>query len=347
LSTIRVNLITYRRPKLLPRAIDSLRAQTFQDWTCEVQNGDPADGEPGRLLASIGDTRFRLALPPRRMGPVEAFNLVHQPAAEPWQSLLEDDNWWEPGFLAGMLQAVAAHPEVELAWSNMRVWSERADGGWEDTGRCIWNLPAGTPARVFRWPQLAEFSDCLYSNGSMLLRSRAAGRLIMPVDISRDMIEQGRERLMNFPILLVPAPLANFAVTRQTMRSTDHGGWGETQTLLGAAFLQCVPMSPGARAALWAHRRSLRPRSTATLFSAALAQRDWSFLRHATVADWTAFLRGALRRPGTMRRMIRAKRLHPETWRWLLEITAARTAEARERGFTVLTEDSVIDKQNP
>jgi glycosyltransferase involved in cell wall biosynthesis len=345
MAVVRIHLITFRRPALLPRAIRSLRDQTFRDWICDVQNGDPEDPGPGRLLDSLNDSRFRLFLPPRRIGPVEAFNLAHRPAAEPYQSLLEDDNWWEPGFLETMLAALAAHPEAGLAWSNMRTWREREDGGWDDTGLPVWNLPAGSPPRLFFWPHLIQFGDSLYSNGSMLLRSQLAAKLMMPPATPRDMFEQAREHLMDFPILLVPDLLANFALTRQTLRSTDYSGWSETQALLGAAFLARVPMADPARAALWAHRRRLRPRSTNGLIYAGLLQRDLKFLRHATLADWAAFARGAARRPGTTWRVLRAKRRLAGTWRWLDATTAARTAEARRRGFVALAEDSLIDKK--
>src|ERR1700739_258820 len=40
-AQVRVFVPTYRRPKLLPRALDSLLAQTFTEWECEVHNDDP------------------------------------------------------------------------------------------------------------------------------------------------------------------------------------------------------------------------------------------------------------------------------------------------------------------
>jgi glycosyltransferase involved in cell wall biosynthesis len=347
MAVVRIHLITFRRPALLPRAVQSLRDQTFRDWICEVQNGDPEDQGPGRLIDSLNDSRFKLFIPPRRIGPVEAFNLAHRQALEPYQSLLEDDNWWEPAFLEKMIAALEAHPEAGLAWSNMRTWRERGDGGWDDTGLPVWSrLPGGQP-RLFRWPHLIQFGDSIYSNGSMLLRSHLAPKLVISPATPRDMFEQAREHLMDFPILLVPDLLANFALTRQTMRSIGSSGWGETQALLGAAFLARVPMTDPARAALWAHRRRLRPRSTNGLIYAGLLQRDLKFLRHATAADWAAFARGAARHPGTAWRVFRAKPRFADTWRWLDAATAARTEEARRRGFVALTENSLIDKKNP
>jgi len=344
-AAVRVYLVTFRRPGLLPRAIASLRAQTFGDWVCEIHNNDPKDDNPAQVMATLSDSRFRLVLPPHPIGPIEAFNLAHKPAAEPYQSILEDDNWWEPDFLEKMIAALESHPEAGLGWSNMRIWRERDDGTWEDTGRMVWNLPRDSPPRIFLWPQLLQFGDAIYSNGSMLLRSSLASRLRTPAAIPGDMFEHARERLMDFPILLVPAPLANFSLTRQTMRSTDYAKWGATQALLGATFLSSVPMTPEAAAALWAHRRQMRPRSTNSLIYAGLLQRDWGFLRHATLADWALFSRGAMRRPFTAWRILSAKRQLNDVWRWLEAVTKARTEEAYRRGFKVLTEDTLIDKR--
>ena len=343
-ARIRIHLITFRRPVLLPRAVASLRAQTFGDWVCEVHNNDPEDKNPARLLESLGDPRFHLVLPDRRIGAVEAFNNVHRDAPEPYVSLLEDDNWWEPGLLAALLAAMESHPEAGLAWSNMRIWREREGGVWEDTGRRIWNLSADGPPRLFEWPQMLQFSDAVYSNGSMLLRSRLAGALQTPVNLPADMFEQARERLMSFPILLLPAPLANFSLTLRSARSVDYAVWGSTQALLGGTFLASVPIAPGAAARIWARYRNMRPPSTNSLIFSALLQRDWRFLRQATTRDWLFFLRGALRRPLTAWRILRARSRMADTWRWLSTVTAQRTSEARARGFAELGGDTLIDK---
>ena len=343
-ATVRVNLITFRRAELLPRAVESLLRQTFTDWVCEIQNGDPADPFPARLLAELGDPRFTLYTPVHRTGPVEAFNLAHAPAVEPYQSILEDDNWWEPEFLEVMLAELGRQPAASLAWANMRVWRELPGNQWEDTATCVWSCAHWTEPHLFNWPQLLHFSDILYSNGAMLLRSSAAADLIMPADMPRDMIEHTRERLMRYPILFVPRPLANFSLTRQTFRSTDYTGWGQSQALLGGSFLLTVPLTPAAERQLWAHRRSLRPRSTGGLFFAAMLAGNFRFLRHAGAGDWLSFLAGCARHPGVAWATLLARQRYPRAWEHLNRTALARTAEARARGFTSLDADSVVDK---
>lgn len=46
MAICRVYLCTYRRNNLLSRALNSLLAQTFKDWVCELHNDDPEDSFP-------------------------------------------------------------------------------------------------------------------------------------------------------------------------------------------------------------------------------------------------------------------------------------------------------------
>lgn len=347
MALVCIRLITFRRPQLLARALASVQAQTFADWTCEVHNNDPADPEPERQVARLGDARFRVVNPAHRVGLVEAFNRALAPAGEPFQTVLEDDNWWEPTFLEKMLGVFRSYPAAQLVWCNLRLWQETAEGKWHATGRLAWQLPPASPVRIFHWPTLLQFDDSLHSNGAMLLRSQIAGDLVMPLHVPVDLPEQCRERMMAFPLHLLPEPLVNFALTRSTARSSDPSNWGAAQALLGAAYLAHVPLTSEAKAALWAHRRSTRPRSTNSLVYSALVQRDASFLRHATLADWMHFARGAARRPLGAWRTLRVRHRHAATDQWLRMQIAARTAEAKARGFAALTSDSLLDKQGP
>lgn len=93
MPTVRVYLLTYRRGHLLPRALTSLRAQTFVDWVCELHNDDPTDEFPSKLVAETADPRIHYVPHESNLGPNRTFNLVFQPCAETYVCLLEDDNW--------------------------------------------------------------------------------------------------------------------------------------------------------------------------------------------------------------------------------------------------------------
>lgn len=343
MATVRVFVLTYRRPALLRRALSSLRAQTFTDWVCELHNDAPDDDAPGRIAEELGDPRISYHPHRQNWGPVATFNHVFAGAPEPFSSMLEDDNWWEPRFLETALAALAAEPSADLAWANMKLWQEEPDGSWTDTCRTIW--PVGTAPRLFQWPQLLQAFDALHSNGAMLVRARAFGRSVLPVRVPFVHIEALRERTFSGGLLLLPEPLANFALTRSTARGHDRIAWTQGQLLVAGSFFRHVPVTPAALDRLWRQRRALRPRSTNIFFLLALAGAGpRGLLLHARGRDWLWFLLNFVRHPLTHLRALRFRSAWPEAWEFLSGQTAARTGEARQRGFTALGPDSVLTK---
>jgi hypothetical protein len=346
MARVRIHLVTYRRHPLLARALQSLRAQTFTDWICEVHNDAPDDPYPGELVRQAGDSRLRYVPHEKNLGPTATFNLLYTPVSEPYLSLLEDDNWWEPEFLATMVAALELHPTVELAWANMRLWREESDGSWTDLGRDIWETSSESP-RLFHFPQLLQINDALHSNGAMLVRNREPERHRLPPTALFDAVESLRERTFAHPLLFVPRRLANFALTRQTSRSSDGQRWAETQFLLAASFLHCVPVTDTGLAQLWNERRRQRPRSTTLLFQVALGGvRPFRLLRHARAADWLDFFRALLVHPLSSWRILRARQRHAEIWEFLLTHTQARVAEAHTVGFCRADESTLVRKRS-
>jgi hypothetical protein len=332
MARVRVFLLTHRRPALLRRALASLLAQTFTDWVCELHNDAPGDSEPRVLLTELAsdDARFIYHDHASNWGAVAAFNHAFAGGQEPFASLLEDDNWWEPEFLAHALSALDARPAAALVWANMRVWQEQPGGAWTDTGQTIWQTSPATPPLVeFRPPEIIQAFDALHSNGAMVFRPnkfRAAG---VPTATPFAIIEPLRERAATGPLLLLTAPLANFARTLATARDADPARWLQAKLLVAASFFSAVPVAPAVLRKIWATQRAQRPRDTGVIFCVALALRDARLVGPATVADWFAFLAGALRHPRRLVRSLRFRRDHAETWTWLVAQTAASAATAR------------------
>lgn len=327
MAAVRIYLPTYRRPAMLPRALASLRAQTCTDWICELHNDDPDDPRPGQLLTKLRDPRFTLVPHPRNLGGTATFNLFSRPTPEPFYSILEDDNWWEPDFLATMLATAASHLHVTVFWANMRVAAEEADGRFTDTGRTLW--PESCEAvRLFPWGQPQQIFGALHSNGAALFRSQPGQDFQIP-EVPFAVIEPFRERLFPYPLALVTRPLATYSLTRQTARSRDVGEWAEMQAMLAATFFQACPWTEERRRQIWDDARAQQPPATTTLILAAIAQpacRD--LLRHARWRDWWIVVRGFLRRPGLYLRLRRSRAHHAPWWQFLENNAGARWREA-------------------
>ena len=329
MAAVRIYLPTYRRPAMLPRALASLRAQTCPDWICELHNDDPADPRPGQLLAELGDPRLTLVTHPRNLGGTATFNLFFRSTPEPFYSILEDDNWWEPEFLATMLAAAAAHPDVTVFWANMRVAQEHANGSFTDTGHTLWSETAGEAVRFFPWGQPQQICAALHSNGAALFRSRPGQDFKIP-EVPFAVIEPFRERMFPHPLVLVSRPLATFSHTLKTARSRDAVEWGETQAMLAATFFAGSPWTEADIARFWTEARAQRPPGTTSLILAALAHpAARPLLAHARWRDWWVALRGMVRRPGLYFRLRRSRVARADWWDFLEQHTAGRWRDQR------------------
>ncbi|XGV97091.1 MAG: glycosyltransferase family 2 protein [Leptolyngbya sp. BL-A-14] len=331
MAICRVYLTTYRRHQTLPRAIDSLLNQTVTDWVCELHNDDPTDPYPKQLVEAIGDPRIQVVDHPENLGATRTFNLIFQTVPEEFVSLLEDDNWWESHFLETMLQAMRSFPTVQVGWANMRHWQEGADGSWSDTGKTTWDVPPTAQPHLFGWGHPRQMVAALHANGAMLVRSQSANRYKTPDHTPFEGAEAIRERTFHFPILFVPQICANFAVTRQSSRSNNTLIWAQLQTLLAGSFLKHVPLTPSDLLQVWHQARCKTPKSTTTLFFAALACPGcFSILKYASLSDWLFFFAYCLKHPITVWKTSRAIATYPELWQFLDEQTAARSREKEE-----------------
>lgn len=327
-ACVRVFVPTYRRSALLRRALASLRAQTFGAWVCEVHNDDPHDDAPAAIVSELGDPRIVLVRHERNLGALDTFNLFFRAAPEPYYSLLEDDNAWEPDFLLVLTRALQEHPQATVAWCNQRVWREEVDGSWTITGETVRPLEPGLP-RLIPWGAPEQALGGLHANGAMLVRSRPGEHFVVR-GVPFTGIEAARERLFPHPMVYVPQPLARFAMTRESARSRDLPRWLAFQTILLATFVRHAGLDAAGRAALLAHYRRGTPPPTTAFFCAALACRECRpFLALLQPREWWRLGRAATRRPLSWWRATQARRLYPEWWKQLDRATAARFAEAR------------------
>jgi hypothetical protein len=265
---------------------------------------------------------------PENLGPTRVFNLMYRGGHdERYLSLLEDDNWWGPDFLSTMVREMDARPAVQVGWANMRIWREHPDGTWGDTGQHFWAVPPGAnPAVLLDWPHPRHAKGTqLHSQGAMLVRNERVHDLIVPEPMPCNYVEPLRERRFRFPILLVQTPLAHFAWTLGTARTSNRLEWNRYQAVLLASYLAHVrPPPDGCRQLLGAARCLARP-DTARFITAGLIDRRCRYvLRYVRPIDWFRYARGFVRRPVEAVRLLRAKSALPQVWAFLDRATAER-----------------------
>lgn len=331
MSTVKVFVPTYRRHQLLPRALRSLREQTFRDWCCEVHNDAPDDEFPRQLVAQLNDPRIKLVNHAKRLGGAGTMNAFYEPVEKPFVSILEDDNWWEPDFLSEMILAAERNPHVAVLWANMKLWKEGADGSFAFTGRTTYP-EEGSLYEEFWWPQLRQIMGAVHSNGACLIRSGPdADYRIPPIPLAAN-IELFRERIFPDPLLLVRKPLANFSITLTTGRAADDWSYGIAMALSTAAFFREARWPDERLAEIFRNGRGQVPPPTNTFLNAALIDSSSRyFFRIASSKELVRWGAGLFKRPNFFLRLLCAKHICAEWWTFLLTTTEKKLSEARVR----------------
>jgi glycosyltransferase involved in cell wall biosynthesis len=143
----------------LPRALESLTAQTHGDWTAVVLDDGSADAAAvAAAVGAVGDPRLRLARWADNRGLGATLNAGLDTVDAPVVAYLPADDAWSPGHLAALLGCLA-DPAVVLATSGLTEpadptyaqlvqvahrrtadrWTERAELETDDLARLMWD----------------------------------------------------------------------------------------------------------------------------------------------------------------------------------------------------------------
>ena len=282
-------------------------------------NDDPKDERVKAVIDEINDDRILLSDPCVKRGGTGNFNYAFRPLGEAFASILEDDNWWEPGFLETMYMALIRHPEAQLAVGNERIWFERSDGAWEDSRRTIW--PETEGVSLLPWRIEDKLGSAKLCNSSMLWRTANAAEWRTPETIPIDVTEHFRERVVPHPLLLVRSPLVNYAVTLNSHRDSSKASeWGKYQVMLiGSGFvnmnsterLNCAEI-------LWKRARENERALATTLITTGLATPAAQVLwRLSTLGEKCRWLVTFVRRYRQMRFAFQATSRPSVAWTFL------------------------------
>ena len=322
---VAVYLVTYRRHALLQRSIASVLSQTHRNLRLYVVNDDPADGEVAQILAAFGDLRAALFKPVSKRGATGSFALVFAEAEADYAALLEDDNWWEPGFLQSQIAVLESRRDAVVCVGNERIWREERGGSWTDTGRTIWPF-SDVRDHHFRLGSIC--GGTVYCNSSALVRVARDCSLAVPASIPVDVTEHFRERLLPATIPLNGEVLVNYAETLTTARDSSGVRWGQYQTLLIGSVFSTLATAKDRKvlaAQLWEEVAAPTSPRAVTLVMTGLAIREARALLH--LAPMMALARTALtilRRPGMMRAVSRARRSKADEWDFLVKAPLTR-----------------------
>ena len=205
--TFEVRLTAYERPELLRRAIDSLRAQTYPKWRAVVMD-DSRSICVSEVVAAIGDKRVSYVRNAERLGAAANIDQCFAPDSRSgctYACLLEDDNYWLPGFL-GSLAATLGERPWDLVLANQRIDDERVGlRPLSETTRGDWFGKGGVVEPIDLKASLLLMEGL--SNGGLVWRLGAGIDLRVGASVQEAGLHEAcRSLLVDRPFLFIAEP---------------------------------------------------------------------------------------------------------------------------------------------
>ena len=125
---VSVIIPAYRAAQSIAATLDSVLAQTFQDFEVIVVN----DGSPDRkeLEKVLGPYRDRIIyLSQENQGPAGARNTGIQIARGEYVALLDADDLWDPEHLQAQLAVLGADPSIDMVYADARIIGDVPEQG--------------------------------------------------------------------------------------------------------------------------------------------------------------------------------------------------------------------------
>lgn len=221
---VHVRTPTYKRPDALRRCLESLRAQTWQNWVCDVFDDDAAGAGQG-ICEALADPRIRYRRnTPQRFASRnidQCFSRANPHDAD-YFFVLEDDNYVLPGFIEHNIAACRKH-KVDVLLRNQLV--EFGSGTPQAALSKFGILDRMFVERVYKPDifRLSLIAGIGVSNGGLFWSRHARSALEVSYACTATLQEYMRTFSIDEPILVAMKPLAVWAENgEQTTR--DLGG---------------------------------------------------------------------------------------------------------------------------
>lgn len=134
-ASISVILPTYNRSRFIARAIESVFAQTTDEWELIIIDDGSSDDTHGKVSPYLLDDRVRYRRNPTNLGLGASLNIGLSLATAPFIAYLPDDDLYYEEHLESLLATLTRTPTAALAYSAMRHHYNRSvegvlEGGW-------------------------------------------------------------------------------------------------------------------------------------------------------------------------------------------------------------------------
>lgn len=149
---------TYKRTTYLKKALESVLAQTYDNFECLVVNDyPPFKAEVDQLVESLEDQRIKVLHNPVNGGESVSRNNAIAVAAGEVIALLDDDDYWNPSFLEKHVEKHQENPELGVVYCGyIKFWTDDLLGSQV--------YPAATPSSGDIYPAMLSGKFVLASS---------------------------------------------------------------------------------------------------------------------------------------------------------------------------------------
>jgi hypothetical protein len=178
--TVSVLMPTFRQASFLPRALESLAAQTYQDWEAVVvDDGSPDETSEIVTQAAAADPRIRLVRLDRNEGLGHALNVATAHARGALLAYLPSDDVFYADHLTLAVKLLTDQPEIYLAYGGVR-WghnplNQEWLGHWGEGATLQGDDPVGREAEALENPPVVTGFSFL-KNGNLLALAQVVHR---------------------------------------------------------------------------------------------------------------------------------------------------------------------------
>jgi glycosyltransferase involved in cell wall biosynthesis len=304
---IAVCMATYEPdPGRLRTQIDSIRAQTRDDWVCVISDDCSSPAAFAGLEEVVGDDRrFAVSRSPRRLGFLRNFERAIDlaPPGARFIALADQDDRWHPDKLAALAEALECNPAARLAYGDMRI----LDHDGRVLSETYWYL------RRNRCDDMASLlvANVVTGAASMFRRELLADALPFPPAHPQHALYHDHWlalcALATGPVAYVDRPLHDYFRHEESVTVREAPDWLRPQSgVAGRLRLHWGRLT-----------RRLRMGSAAPSWERVYRER-WLLIRQlVAVLDLRLGSRIALRHRSSMNRLLRAER-SPLAAAWLL-----------------------------
>ncbi len=129
--TVSVVLATYGHSPYLAQAIQSVLAQSFDDF--ELLVSDDSAGAAAQVVEAHSDLRLRYHINEHTLGAAANHWDAFRRATAPYIAIINHDDYWSPDFLARLAAAIENHDHIVIAFSDHYRVDSQGDVLHEET----------------------------------------------------------------------------------------------------------------------------------------------------------------------------------------------------------------------